>query len=53
MFYQISNAPQLKRYAIITYKYGICDLPHELPKDLGLRKLKNITKVSKLHRMIA
>ena len=54
----------MKRWAIITYKDGIYDLPHELPNDLrsgfkielklqDLRKLGNIRKVSKLHRMIA
>ena len=34
--------------------HGIYELPHELPNDLkDLRKLGNIRKVSKLHRMIA
>ena len=32
MFYQIS--PEVKRCAPITYKHGIYELPHELPKDL-------------------
>ena len=53
MFYQIFLSPQAKRYAIITYKQGMYQLPHELPNDLRLRKLGNIRKVSKLHRMIA
>ena len=64
MLYQIFLSPQVKRWAIITYKDGIYDLPHELPNDLtsgfkielklqDLRKLGNIRKVSKLHRMIA
>ena len=44
---------QVKRCAIITYKHGIYELPHELPNDLGLRKLGNIRKLSKLRRMIA
>ena len=39
MFYQIFPSPQLKRYAIITYKQGIYELPHELPNDLRLRIL--------------
>ena len=47
MFYQFFLSPQVKSCAIITYKHGICDLPHELPNDL-----QNIRKVSKLHRMI-
>ena len=47
MFYQIFLSPQVKPCAIITYKHGIYELPHELPNDL------RTTKVSKLHRMIA
>ena len=30
MFYQIFLSPQAKRWAIITYKYGIYDLPTNL-----------------------
>ena len=41
MFYQIFLSPQMKRCAIITYKHGIYELPHELPKDLRLRILYN------------
>ena len=52
MFYQIFFSPQVKRFAIISYKHGgIYKLPHEFPNNL--RKLRNIRKVSKLHRMIA
>ena len=47
MFYQIFLSPQMKRCAIITYKHGIYELPHELPNDLRLRILGNIRKVSK------
>ena len=53
MLHQIFLSPQEKRYAIITYKHGIYELPHELPNDLRLTKLGNIRKVSKPHRMIA
>ena len=53
MFYQIFLPPQVKRLAIITYKSGIYELPHELPNDLRLRKLRNIRKVPKLRRMMA
>ena len=60
MFYQIFLLPQVKRWAIITYKHGIYELPHELPNDLRLKDLRklgkfdlNIRKVCKLHRMIA
>ena len=41
---------------VFTYKHGIYELPHEFVNDLRLRdfrKLKNIRKVSKPHRMIA
>ena len=37
MFHQIFLSPQVKRCAIITYKHGICELPHELTKVLRLR----------------
>ena len=40
MFYQIFFSPQVKRCAIITYKYGIYELPHELPNDLRLRHFR-------------
>ena len=51
MFYQIFLSPQVKRWAIIPYKHDIYELPHEFPNDL--RKLGNIRKVSKPHRIIA
>ena len=38
MFYQIFP---VKQCAIITYKHGIYQLPHELPKDLKLKILEN------------
>ena len=41
MFYQIFVSPQVKRSAIITYKHGIYEFPHELPNDLQLRILEN------------
>ena len=53
MFYQNFLSPEVKRCAIISYKHGIYEVPHELPNDLRLRKLGNIRKVSKPHRMIA
>ena len=40
-FYQIFLSPQVKRWAIITYKHGIYDLPHQLPNNLRLRILEN------------
>ena len=47
MFHEIFFSPQVKRCAIITYKHGIYELPHELPNDLRLRILGNIKKVLK------
>ena len=41
IFYQILLSSQMKRWAIITYKHGIYELPHELPNDLRLRILGN------------
>ena len=41
MFYQIFPSPQVKRWAIITNKHGIYELPHELLNELGLRILGN------------
>ena len=41
MFYQIFLSPRMKRGEIITYKYGIYKLPHELLNDLRLRVLGN------------
>ena len=41
MSYQIFLSPQVKRWAIITYKQGIYELPQELPNDLRLRILGN------------
>ena len=36
MFFQIFLSPQVKQWAIITYKLGIYELPRELPNDLRL-----------------
>ena len=41
MFYQIFLSPEMERWAIITYKHGIYELPHELPNDLRLKILGN------------
>ena len=40
MFYQIFFLLQVKRCAIITYKHGIHELPHDLPNDLGLQEIR-------------
>ena len=50
--HQIYFSPQVKRRGIVTYKHGIYELSHELPTQ-DLRKLGNIRKVSKSHRMLA
>ena len=34
MFCLIFLLSQVKRWAMMTYKYGICDLSHELTNDL-------------------
>ena len=47
---------QVKRCAIITYKHGIYELPHEFPNHSeteNIRKLRDIGKVSEFYRMIA
>ena len=41
MFYQIFLSSQVKRWAIITYKHGISELPEELQNDLKPRSLGN------------
>ena len=48
MFYQIFVSPQLKRWAIITYKHGIYELPHELPNNLKLKKSDKYFALSNL-----
>ena len=40
MFYQISVSPEVKRWAIITYKHGIYELAYELPNNWRLRILE-------------
>ena len=37
MLYQTFFPQQVKRCAIITYKHGKYELPHELPKHLRLK----------------
>ena len=39
MFYQTFLSPQVNEWAIITYKHGIYELPHEWANDLKLRIL--------------
>ena len=56
MFYQIFFSPQVKQSMIISNKFGIYELSHELPKDLRLRilgNLRNIRKIFKFDRIIA
>ena len=52
MFYQVFLSPQVKRCAIITYKHVIYEVPQVYLSNLRFRKLGNIRKVSKPHRMI-
>ena len=55
MVEQLFLSPQVKQSAIISNKYGIHELPHEMPNDLirKLSKLGTIKKISKFHRIIA
>ena len=41
MFHQIFLSPPVKRWAIITHKHGIYELPHELSNNLRLRTRRN------------
>ena len=41
MFYQIFLSLQVKRFAIITHKHGIYELPYDLTNDSRLRILGN------------
>ena len=52
LYYNLLS-PQPKQCVIVTYKLVIYELPNDLIKQKQLRKLGNIMKVSKLHRMIA
>ena len=55
MFDEVFLSPQVKRSVITINKHGIYELPNKLPNDLSqnLRKMGNITKISKVHRIIA
>ena len=52
MFCQIFLSPQVKRWAIITYKHGIYEFPHELPNDLRLGILGNAETLEKCLNLI-
>ena len=41
IIFYIILSPKMKRWAIITYKRDIYELPHELPNDLRLRIIGN------------
>ena len=43
MFYQISLSPQVKRWAVITYKHGIYELPNDL--SLGSQEIRKYQKI--------
>ena len=53
MFYQLFFSPQVKRCAIITYKYSIYELLHELPTDVRLRIKKLISLIFGKNSLIA
>ena len=52
MFYQVFLSPEVKKYAVITNKHGIYELPHEFPDDLRLRILGNNEKTSKNYTLV-
>ena len=52
MFYQFFHSPQENRSAIVSNKHGICEMPHELPKDLRLRILGNLKRLGKSQNFI-
>ena len=52
MFEQIFLSPQGKRSLIISNKYGIYKLPHQLLNDLTLRILGNYEKSGKSQNFI-
>ena len=52
MFYQIFLSPQVNRCAIITYKHGIYELTHELPKDLRLKDIRKLGSIRKVWNFI-
>ena len=52
MFRQTFFSPQVKRWAIVTYKHGLYELPHELPNNLRLRILENQKKSGKCPNFI-
>ena len=53
MFYKIFLSPQVKQWAIITYKHGAYELSHDSPHDLKLTTLQHMKKAPQPHRMIA
>ena len=55
MFHQIFLSPQVKQWAIITYKHGdyYLQVTSRVAERFKIRKLGNIREVCKLHRMMA
>ena len=54
LFDILSNffSPQVKRTVIVSNKYGIFELPHELPNNLRLRILRNYEISGKFSKFI-
>ena len=52
MFYQIFLSSQVKRWVIITYKYDIYELPHELLNDLRYLPDGEVNPITKDTRQI-
>ena len=49
ILYQIFSSPQVKQSVIISSKYGMYELPRELPKDLGSNLFPMKTSVSLIY----
>ena len=40
MFHEVFLSPQVKQIVIVSKKYGIYELSHELPNDLRLKEIR-------------
>ena len=51
MFDQSFLSPLVNRSVIISNTYDICELSHQLPNDLRLRKLRKVVNISKILKL--
>ena len=40
MFHEVFLSPKVKQIVIVSNKYGIYELPHELPNGLRLKEIR-------------